>query len=38
MMHQSLRVFRVLFLAAVAAFFPSAHAALGDVSYDPTPP
>jgi hypothetical protein len=37
MMHQSLRVFRVLFLAAVAAFFPSAHAAWGDVSYDPTP-
>ena len=37
MMHQSLRVFRVLFLAAVAAFFPSAHAAWGDVSYDPNP-
>jgi len=37
MMRQSLRVFRVLFLAAVAAFFPSAHAAWGDVSYDPTP-
>ena len=37
MMHQSLRVFSVLFLGAVAAFLPSVHAAWGDVSYDPTP-
>ena len=36
-MRQSLRVFRVLFLVAVAAFLPSAHAAWGDVSYDPNP-
>ncbi|KFB68988.1 PEP-CTERM sorting domain-containing protein [Candidatus Accumulibacter vicinus] len=37
MIRQLLRGFRVLFLAAVAAFLPSAHAAWGDVSYDPTP-
>ena len=37
MMHPSLRVFSVLFLVAVAAFLPSAHAAWGDVSYDPNP-
>ena len=37
MMHPSLRVFSVLFLVAVAAFLPSAHAAWGYVSYDPNP-
>ncbi len=36
-MRHWLRVFRVLCLAAVAAFLPSAHAAWGDVSYDPSP-
>ncbi|MBL8401841.1 MULTISPECIES: PEP-CTERM sorting domain-containing protein [Candidatus Accumulibacter] len=36
-MRPLLRVFRVWFLVAVAAFWPSAHAALGDVSYDPHP-
>ncbi|MBL8425664.1 MAG: hypothetical protein JNK06_19565 [Candidatus Accumulibacter phosphatis] len=37
MMHQLRRVLRVLFLVAVAAFLPSAHAGWGDVSYDPNP-
>jgi hypothetical protein len=36
-MRRLLRGFRVLSLVAVAAFLPSAHAAWGDVSYDPNP-
>ena len=36
-MRRLLRGFRVLFVVAVAAFLPSAHAAWGDVSYDPSP-